>query len=149
MRRGVLAGTVMFALAAGAAGPVRAQQVCAKADFEAVVDEAAAALRDLNAHNRPAFQDKLRLLREKRGWSQDQFLRQAEPFVRDDQIVEFDNRSQEFLARINSLGEEGAGAKAPDCKLLAEVRAAMKGLVDTQTEKWGYMFAKLDRALGS
>ena len=52
-----------------------------------VVDEAAAALRDLNAKNKPAFQEKLRQLKDKRAWSHDEFLKEAAPFVRDDKIA--------------------------------------------------------------
>ncbi len=50
-------------------GGARLAAACKRADFEAVVDEAAAVLRDLNLKNKPAFQDKLRQLKDKRGWS--------------------------------------------------------------------------------
>ena len=60
---------------------------CAKADFEAVVNEAGAALRDLNRQNTPVFQGKLRELKDKRSWGNDQFLKQAEPFVRDETVA--------------------------------------------------------------
>lgn len=122
--------------------------VCAKSDFETVVDQTAAALRDLTGQNKPAFQDKLRLLKEKRGWSQDQFMKEAAPFVRDDQIAVYDQDSERLLDDISSLGQEGAEAKTPDCELLKELRAQMDQLVATQNAKWGYMFKKLDEALG-
>src|ERR1700730_8105308 len=57
---------------AAPATPRGAAKECAKADFEAVVDDAAAALRDLNLKNKPNFQEKLRQLKDKRGWSHDQ-----------------------------------------------------------------------------
>jgi hypothetical protein len=120
---------------------------CQRADFEAVVDDAAAALRDLNMKNKPDFQEKLRQLKDKRGWSHDQFLTEAAPFVRDDKIAVFDQQSDQLLNDISSLGQEGADAKTPDCALLHELRARMKVLVDTQTAKWAYMFEKLNAAL--
>ncbi len=131
--------------AGGAGAPTQA--TCDKSEFEAVVDDAAAALRDLNAKNKPAFQEKLRQLKDKRGWSHDAFLKEAAPFVRDEKIDVFDQQSQRLLADISSLGQEGADASTPDCALLLELHASMKVLVETQTAKWSYMFEKLDTAL--
>jgi hypothetical protein len=122
-------------------------QVCGKADFEAVVDDAAGALRDLNLQNKPAFQEKLRQLKDKRGWSHDAFLKEAAPFVRDDKIAVYDQESERLLADISTLGQEGAEAPTPDCTLLGGLKTRMQTLVDTQTAKWTYMFQKLDTAL--
>lgn len=120
---------------------------CTKADFEAVVNEAGAALRDLNRQNTPTFQAKLRELKDKRGWSNDQFLKEAEPFVRDNEIVAHDQKSEQLLTRITGAGQESAAGAGPDCGLLAELRAALKSLVETQKSKWTYMFAKIEREL--
>lgn len=104
-------------------------------------------LRDLNQKNKPAFQEKLRELKDKRGWTHDQFMKEAAPLVRDDKIAVYDQSTEELLSAISSLGQEGADAKAPDCALLLELRARMKLLVDTQTAKWTYMFEKLGAEL--
>ena len=134
--------------APGAPAPAApAGDVCQRAEFEAVVDDAAAALRDLNLKNKPDFQEKLRQLKDKRRWSHDEFLKEAAPFVRDDKIAVFDQDSERLLSDISSLGQEGAEAKTPDCALLHELRARMKVLVDTQAAKWSYMFEKLNAAL--
>ena len=156
-RCGARAGTVVaasravacvFAVCLSSAGAARAQsQACGKPEFEAVVETAAATLRDLNARNKPGFQDKLRSLKDKRGWSTEQFLTEAAVYVQDDRIANLDTRSGELLSRLNTMGEVGASSTTPDCKLLTELRATMKALVDTQTEKWTYMFTKLDKAL--
>ncbi len=121
--------------------------VCGKSDFEAVVDDAAGALRDLNMQNKPAFQEKLRQLMDKRAWSHDAFLKEAAPYVRDEKIAVYDQESERLLSDISSLGQEGAEAPTPDCALLADLKARMKTLVETQTAKWSYMFQKLDAAL--
>lgn len=123
------------------------EKVCGKSDFEAVVDEAAGALRDLNMQNKPTFQEKLRQLKDKRGWSHDAFLKEAAPYVRDDKIAVYDQESERLLSDISSLGQEGADAPSPDCTLLAGLKGRMKTLVDTQSAKWSYMFQKLDAAL--
>ncbi len=100
---------------------------CAKSDFEAVVDDAAAALRDLNMKNKPDFQEKLRELKDKRGWTHDQFLERATPFVRDAKIAVFDQDSERLLSDISSQGQEGAEAKTPDCALLLGAQGAHEG----------------------
>jgi hypothetical protein len=138
---------VLLALAAGATGALAQAAQCSKGDFESVVDEAAASLRDLTRANTPQFQAKLRQLKDKRGWSNDQFMKEAEPFVRDDTIAGFDQKSEAFLARIMSGGQSQSASATPDCGLLAELRASMKSLVETQRTKWAYMFDKLDKEL--
>jgi hypothetical protein len=121
---------------------------CSKTDFETVVDQSAAALRDLNLQNRPRFQEKLRALRDKKSWSQDQFLKEAVPYVKDDQIDAFDRKTSELLTKITSMGDEGSASATPDCNLYQGLRANMSELVDTQNAKWTYMFRKIDAALG-
>jgi len=140
----------MIALILAAAGPARvlAEAPCTKGDFEAVVDEAAAALRTLNHENTPQFQAKLRQLKDKRGWSHEQFLAQAAPFVRDEAIAGFDQKSEDFLARITQGGQSQATAASLNCALLVELRGSLSALVATQKAKWTYMFDKINGELG-
>ena len=145
MRRGVIIG-VMWAAATGM-GCAAAHAGCAKSDFEAVVDEAGGSLRDLNASNKPKFQDKLRQLKDKRGWAHEQFLREAAPFVADDNINAYDARSNALLEKIAAGGEAGAASAMPDCAVLDQLRASMKTLIETQTAKWSYMTSKIDAEL--
>ena len=142
----------VFAVTIADSGEIRADATpatCAKQDFESVVEEAAGILRDLNAKNRPAFQEKLRELKVKRKWTHDEFIERAKPFVRDDKTAVFDQSTDELLSAIASMGQEGATAAKPDCAVLLELRACMKVLVDTQTAKWAYMFQKIDAELAS
>jgi hypothetical protein len=124
--------------------PAAPPATCSKTEFESAVDHAAESLRDLNNKNRPEFQAKLRKLKEKRGWNDNQFLQEAAPFVKDDEITVFDDKSNELLASISSMGQEGANAKEPDCAVLSELRNLMTVLIETQGTKWAYMFKKLD-----
>ncbi len=117
---------------------------CPRTDFEAIVDEASATLVQLNQKNTPVFQAKLRALKDKRGWSHEQFIKEGAPFVRDDTIASLDDTSQQLLVTINTQSN-GDGA---DCKALADLRAAMSRLVETQNLKWSYMFDKIEKELG-
>ena len=146
MRAGFLLLAALLIALSGARAAL-AQAPCSKTDFEAVVDEAAGALRGLAQQNTPPFQAKLRKLKTKRGWSDDQFLKEAEPLVRDEKIAEFDDKSADLLARITGAGQSGASGEAPDCTLLAGLRASMAALVETQKAKWTYMFDKIEGEL--
>src|SRR5262249_33587447 len=77
---------------------------CAKADFEAVVNAAGAALRDLAQQNTPVFQSKLLQLKDKRSWSNDELKTQAGPLLRDETTTGLDKKSEELVARITGGG---------------------------------------------
>ena len=141
------AGFVVLAAVLMASPDGRAETQCSKGDFEAVVDEAGGALRALAQQNTPPFQAKLRQLKTKRGWSDEQFLAEAEPLVRDETISDFDRKSDALLSRITSAGQSDAAGEARDCTLLASLRASMASLVETQKAKWAYMFEKIDKEL--
>ncbi len=144
---GVLAAGVTL-VAAGLTTTNTAQaQSCARGDFEAVVDEAAESLRVLNSQNKPEFQNLLRTLRVKNNWDHDAFLREAAPFVQDEKIDGYNQRSQELLSEIANLGEAGSNAANPDCSLLEKLRERMRVLVEAQTAKWQYMFEKLQKEI--
>jgi hypothetical protein len=125
---------------------------CDRAEFETVVTQASETLRDLATEKKPAYQAKLRGLMEKRGWTYDQFVKEAGPLVADEKVTAYDQSSADLLAKINRMGDAGrtdaaphAGSgTGPDCALLKDLRATMAALVATQTEKWAYLFTKLD-----
>ncbi len=142
-----LAAAILALLAAAPLHANAQAAACSKSDFEAVVDDAAASLRDLNQKHKPDFQERLKALKDKRGWGHDEFMKQAAPFVKDDAIAGFEGQSFELLEQISTLGQDGAAAKTPDCGLLVELQARMKRLVDIQGQKWTYMFGKLDAEL--
>jgi hypothetical protein len=137
-------GTGREALAQAAA----AAAACAKSDFEAVVNAAGAALRDLTQQNTPQFQAKLRQLKDKRSWSNDEFMKQAEPLVRDEKVAGYDKASEELVARISGGGSQPeAESASPNCTLLTSLQADLKLLVETQQAKWTHVLAKVDQEL--
>ena len=114
MRAGVVLMGLLLAPASIASHAHAQAASCSKGDFESVVDQAAASLRDLTRQNTPQFQAKLRQLKDKRSWSNDQFMKEAEPFVRDDAIAGFDQKSEEFLSQIMSGGQSQSASATPD-----------------------------------
>jgi hypothetical protein len=152
----IAVGALAFVLIAAHPAALRSQDAppaapataaCTKQDFETVVDQAASALRDLNLQNRPRFQEKLRQLKTHRAWTDEQFMQEAAPFVKDPQIDTFDQRTNDLLGRIASMGDEGTASATPDCGLYQVLRGHMNQLVETQNAKWSYMFSKIDTEL--
>ncbi len=133
---------LLLAVACAVFPSVTEAQPCARTDFEAVVDQASATLVQVSQKNAPEFQDKLRALKEKRGWSNQQLIKDGEPFVRDEKISAFDEKSEQLLTKINTQASASA-----DCKVLSELKMTMKALVETQAAKWAYMFDKIDKEL--
>jgi hypothetical protein len=133
-----------------ASSPPAAAETCDRAEYETVVAKASETLRELTAEKKPAYQAKLRSLMEKRGWTYDQFVKEAGPLVADEKISAYDQASADLLAKINRMGEAAlmdpapGKAIAPDCALLTDLRTTMAALVATQSEKWAYLFSKLD-----
>jgi hypothetical protein len=145
MRAACCAAALLLALLG--AVPLAAQQAgaCAKVDFEAAVKEGGAALDELTKKSTAVFQAKLGELKDKRKWSKEQYLKEAEPLVRDEAIAGFDKKSQELVARITGAGQpETPGA---DCARLTGLRADLKTLIETQQAKWTHMFAKIEKEL--
>jgi hypothetical protein len=124
-----------------ATGPALTEP-CTRDAFEQVVDEASSTLVSMTQKNTPTFQAKLRALRDKRQWTQDQLVKEGAPFVQDPTIAAFDEASQQLLIKINAQDTGTA-----DCRLLGDLKATMAKLVDTQTAKWTYMFGKIDQEL--
>jgi hypothetical protein len=161
MRAWACAVVVALLVPAAAAGGALSQTVpegqsggqsagqCGKTDFEAVVNDAGAALRDLTQQNLPVLQGKLRQLKDKRSWSNDDFLKRAEPLVRDETVAGFDKKSEELVARITGGGGHAeTTSAAPDCTLLTSLKGDLKLLVETQQAKWTHMLGRVDQELG-
>lgn len=143
-RQPLISVAMAFSCGIGTAvvSPRALADVCERAAFEAVVDQASSTLIALNQQNTPVFQTKLRALKDKRNWTQEQFMREGALFVRDERIATFDTASEQLLLKINTQGGD-----ASDCKTLAALRQTMQTLVTTQNQKWSYMFGKIDLEL--
>jgi len=151
------AAALLFSLAMIA--DARAQE-CGREAFAGVVSKANAELSAMNDANKRLFQEKLRLLKARAGWSDADFVALATPYVRDERIAAFDSENQGLLGRISQLGAPGqtvaslAGV-APSftastdnrCAMLDTLRQLIAGLVENTKAKWAYMTGKLDGAL--
>ena len=152
MRRWTTIWSVAALVMLASASSARPQQVplagiCVRADFEAIVDGTGETLRAVTQKNSPAFQAKLRALKDKRGWSHEQFLAEGARFVADTKISDYDGRSSTLLAKINGAGDEAGSGAAVDCVRFGTLKADLAALVAIQNEKWAYMFGNIDAEL--
>jgi hypothetical protein len=143
---GRVSGVVLAALLGMSPAARAAEPACAKAEFEAVVAEAAGRLRELALTNKPLIDARLRELKSKRAWSDAAFLVAAEPLVHDDRTAALDRASQELLARMRAASAGEASASA-DCALLASLREKLASVVAMQTEKWAHILENIEGAL--
>ena len=119
---------------------------CTREDFAQAVDQAGAALRQLNADNAPRLRSKMRALKDARGWPDAGFEEQAMGAVQDERMAALDLQANDLLAKIDTLGTIDLG-KEPDCAKLQELAAASLELQATVKAKAAYTLAKLDQMI--
>ncbi len=131
---GLLAALAFVLAHAGASAAT-----CTAEDFAAAVDKSGAQLRAFNAEALPKLQDKLKQLKEKKGWDEEKSL----DSVRDDRTTKLDAEAEDLIVKIDMLGrppEKGT----PDCSKLAELEAAGIELLAVMKAKSTYTLAKLE-----
>ena len=117
---------------------------CTSADFGAVVDQTAQALRDLNINGAKRFQAKLQSVRQKYGLSEDEIQTRAAALQ--------DNKMSEFNREIDTLvNQMDALSQTPNdkinCEKLDELKRVRDQLLTIMALKSGYMLAKADAEL--
>src|SRR5215470_471424 len=144
MRRPVLhsiPGALLAAFVAAAPGSVMAA-TCTADDFAAAVDKSGAQLRSFNAEAMPKLRDKLKELKDAKGWGDDYEVKGLDS-VRDARSEKFDADAEELITKIDMLGRPPAD-KPPDCAKLTELQASGKELLALMKAKSNYLISKLD-----
>src|SRR5665648_247425 len=77
---------------------------CTSADFGAVVDQTAQALRDLNINGAKRFQTKLQAVRQKHGLSEDEIQTRAAA-LQDDKMSEFNREIDSLVNQMDVLSQ--------------------------------------------
>ena len=117
---------------------------CTAADFGAVVDQTAQALRDLNINGAKRFQAKLQTLRQKHGLTEDEIQTRAAS-LQDEKMSEF-NREIDTLVNQMDVLSQTANDKIT-CEKLDELKRVRDRLLTIMGQKSGYMLAKADGEL--
>jgi hypothetical protein len=117
-------------------------QSCTPEQFAAAVDKSGAQLRAFNAEALPKLQDKLKQLKDKKGWDDERSL----GAVRDERTAKLDEDAENLIVKIDTLGRPPEKGQ-PDCSKLAELEAAGIELLAVMKAKSKYTLAKLDAAI--
>jgi hypothetical protein len=125
---------------AAAPGSVAAA-TCTADDFAAAVDKSGAQLRSFNAEAMPKLRDKLKELKDAKGWGDD-YEEKGLDSVRDARSEKFDADAEELITKIDMLGRPPAD-KQPDCAKLTELQASGKELLALMKAKSNYLISKL------
>ena len=129
------------------ADPARAAD-CTSDDFAKAVDDAGAKLRALNQANAAKLRDRMRRLKDKRGWQDADYEAKALAHLRDTRISELDARANELFTTIDTLGQPPPGEPL-DCTKLAALSVASNDLLAVMSAKTAHLIAKLDAELGT
>jgi hypothetical protein len=114
---------------------------CTAADFGAVVDQTAQALRDLNINGANRFQAKLQVLRDKHGLSEDEIQTRAAA-LQDDKMGEFNREIDTLVNQMDALSQ--TPNEKINCEKLDELKRVRDRLLTIMGQKSGYMLAKAD-----
>lgn len=133
------------------AGPLATSaKACTAADFAAVVDDTAVALRDLNAAGAQRFQEKLKAYQQKHDLS-DAEIRARAAAVQDEKMSDFNREIEQLVAEMDMLGN--LGPDQVNCEKLEDLKRVRDRLLTVMGQKSGYMLARadieLDRPPGS
>ena len=138
-------GIVLSAAIATGMGTVAANaQSCTAADFGAIVDQTAQALRDLNSNGGKRFQTKVAALRDKNKLSQaDVEARIAD--LHDSKIEEFNREIEMLVAQMDVLSQMPSSKIT--CDKLEELKRVRDRLLTSMGLKSGYMLARVEDEL--
>lgn len=139
----LIAAAVLFALAAPGASFA---ETCRKEDFAKAVDEAGESLRAYNAEAAPQLTDKLRQLKTKKGWKDDDYERVALDYLHDARIAGLDQKANDLLAKVDELGTTDDVTNL-DCNRLSELKASSLELLAVMKAKSKYLIGKVDAEL--
>ncbi|MDP1909133.1 MAG: EipA family protein, partial [Hyphomicrobium sp.] len=138
MRRSVFSGLLAALALVLVQGGAHAA-ACTAEQFAAAVDKSGAQLRAFNGEALPKLQEKLKQLKDKKGWDEEKAL----GAVRDDRTGKLDEQAEDLIVKIDQLGRPPEQGE-PDCAKLAELEAAGLELLAVMKAKSTYMLAKLD-----
>jgi hypothetical protein len=126
-----------------ATGQARAQN-CTAADFGAVVDQTAQALRELNGTGSQRYQAKVASLKEKHRLSQGE-IEARTTGLQDDKIAVFNREIESLVGQMDVLSQT-PNAKIT-CEKLDELKRVRDRLLAVMGQKSGYMLAKVESEL--
>lgn len=142
MQRSIAFAIALSIYTCAAFSPATAQAAtCKAADFGAVVDQTAQALRTLNVDGAQRFQAKMASLRQKLGLTQEEIDARTIT-LQDDKIVEFNGEIDSLVSQMDSLSQ--VPNNLVTCEKLDDLKRVRDRLLTVMGQKSGYMLARAD-----
>ena len=112
---------------------------CGRDVFSDVFNKASSELVRMNSKRASGVKLKLKELKALASWSDQEFLVNASPLVKNEQILEFDSQSKALLASAADFGGSGTTLSRGECGKVDELRALLSLLIENTREKWSFM----------
>lgn len=145
--QGALGGAVALWAVVCFSSPVRAE-ICPAEKFGAAVDHSGASLRAFNAEAQPKLNERIKALKQKKGWADEGYEEKAYDYLQNERMAGFDAHSNELLIKIDTLGQKGEKGGV-DCSALEELQAAGNELLEVMKAKSAYMLERIDAETGT
>ena len=131
-------------LAALLTGAARAAD-CDQSQLAAAIDGAGEKLRQFTMATQPAVSDKLRQLKDAKGWSEADHQDLGYAAIEDDRTRSLDATATALLSRLDAMGSDTD--EAAMCQRIADAEAASLELLATVRAKSTYMMTRLDQLI--
>jgi hypothetical protein len=133
-----------FCVGLGCSGAVA--QSCTQDDFAAAVDRSGAALRAFNGEALPKLRDKLKELKDAKGWTDPDYEEKGLSEIRDRRSTQFDAQAEDLILKIDTLGRPATDGPL-DCSKLSELDAAGIELLAVMKAKSAYTLSRIDAVI--
>ncbi len=134
----------LLILSAGLPVKAAAEAVCTPQMLAKVVDETAAAIRDLNAKSESDYAQRLNAVAKAKGWDENQRRRFATLDYDDPKLDDFNAQIETLFGQIDDLSRPRGSAVT--CEQVDMLESLRDRLLVVMGQKSGYILAQLDAA---
>ncbi len=121
-----------------------AETACTPQMLAEVVDQTAAAIRDLNAKSEADYAQRLNAVARAKGWDETRRRRYASLDYDDPKLDEFNTQIETLFSQIDELSRARGGTVT--CQQVDKLKSLRDRLLVVMAQKSGYMLAQLDAA---
>ncbi len=118
------------------------KQVCNLSTLSRSVDQANTKLLTMKDQYRTSFKKQLRILKIKKGWSDREFIKNAQPLIQNNQTTAFDKVNKQLISSITALKSTN-GEATPNCEMLAQLNFRLDKIIKNTRNKWDHMLLKI------
>jgi hypothetical protein len=122
--------------------PAEAQQSCDTHAFNALIDETAQKLRNLNRDSETRFQERLHAIGKMQGWTEAQMASKASAAMDENKLANFNSQIEELVTQLDTLS--ATPASEVSCDRLNQLKSVRDQLISVMTKKAGFILAEVE-----